>query len=356
MGLGGVLVRKVFFKYRNSDGPRDVHERHFGADKSKWSSVKHYFCGDEFNSILAEDDFSSLRSTEAAVMQSVEKVSRDEEVSMLSQTEGWINQITKEEEKLKLNLSSQEKASIVIQSAFRGFRERKQYKELKLLDKEDDGGDAEQQSEATEALSTIVQVGDFSEALEAQEAIVSVPQCELRRARSQMYRIKEQWDDSTLSSNVLKLRIQNRLEAMTRRERALAYAFSQQLRACSKKKSSKSDSNDPGMGWSWLERWMATRPPENSIVDNCLSSHFDPIYNYKRPIVIKKRFDVSFEEKESCASNDVAISFHGSVEASQVSSTGYSPVKNMLKATKSVTKRRILSDYHQKKKVIKVGV
>ncbi|XP_028548730.1 protein IQ-DOMAIN 32 [Dendrobium catenatum] len=352
MGLGGVLVRKVFFKNRNSDGHPDVHERHFGADKSKWSSVKHYFCGDEFNSIIAEDDFSSLRSTEAAVMQSVEKVSRDEEVSRR------INQINKEEEKLELelNLSSQEKAAIVIQSAFRGFRvanERKQYKELKLLAKEDDGGE---QSEATEALSTIVQVGDFPEALEAQEAIVSVPQRELRKARSQMYRIKEEWDDSTLSSNVLKLRIQNRLEAMTRRERALAYAFSQQLRACSKKKSSKSDSNDPGMGWSWLERWMATRPPENSIVDNFLSRHFDPIYNYKRQIVIKKRFDVAFEEKESCASNDVAISFHGSVEASQVSSTGYSPVKNMLKATKSVSKRKILSDYHQKKKVIKVGV
>lgn len=69
------------------------------------------------------------------------------------------------------------------------FQARKQYEDLKLLAVED-GGDVEQQSEATEALSTIVQVGDFSESLEAQEAIVALPHCELRKARSQMCRIK----------------------------------------------------------------------------------------------------------------------------------------------------------------------
>jgi hypothetical protein len=46
----------------------------------------------------------------------------------------------------------------------------------------------------------------------------------------QVFRAKEEWDDSTLSSNVLRMRIQSRMEATTRRERALAYAFSQQVR------------------------------------------------------------------------------------------------------------------------------
>lgn len=41
--------------------------------------------------------------------------------------------------------------------------------------------------------------------------------------------LQEEWDDSTVSSNISKMRIQNRLEATTRRERALAYAFSQQV-------------------------------------------------------------------------------------------------------------------------------
>jgi len=40
---------------------------------------------------------------------------------------------------------------------------------------------------------------------------------------------QEDWDDSTLSSNVSKMRMQDRMEAATRRERALAYAFSQQV-------------------------------------------------------------------------------------------------------------------------------
>lgn len=40
---------------------------------------------------------------------------------------------------------------------------------------------------------------------------------------------QEDWDDSTVSSNTSRMRIQHRLEAMTRRERALAYAFSQQV-------------------------------------------------------------------------------------------------------------------------------
>lgn len=41
--------------------------------------------------------------------------------------------------------------------------------------------------------------------------------------------MQEDWDDSTVSSNISKMRIQNRLEATTRRERALAYALTQQV-------------------------------------------------------------------------------------------------------------------------------
>jgi hypothetical protein len=40
---------------------------------------------------------------------------------------------------------------------------------------------------------------------------------------------QEEWDDSTVSSNVSRKRMQSRIEATTRRERALAYAFSQQV-------------------------------------------------------------------------------------------------------------------------------
>ena len=40
---------------------------------------------------------------------------------------------------------------------------------------------------------------------------------------------QEDWDDSTVSSTISKMRIQKRIEAATRRERALAYAFAQQV-------------------------------------------------------------------------------------------------------------------------------
>ncbi|KAL5550360.1 hypothetical protein UlMin_000536 [Ulmus minor] len=89
---------------------------------------------------------------------------------------------------------------------------------------------------------------------------------------------KEDWDDSTIGSNISKLRIQNRFEASTRCERALAYAFSQQLRICPKKRGVKLNAREPNMGWSWLERWMATCLPKSSSVESHTSKQVEPIY------------------------------------------------------------------------------
>lgn len=41
---------------------------------------------------------------------------------------------------------------------------------------------------------------------------------------------QEDWDDSKVRSPISKSRIQSRIEAMEKRERALAYAFSQQVK------------------------------------------------------------------------------------------------------------------------------
>lgn len=87
----------------------------------------------------------------------------------------------------------------------------------------------------------LVQVGDESSSLgnlrlRLSEESASVQQqrsCSQRSSRPPpAFRVKEEWDDSTVSSNVSRMRIQNRIEATTRRERALAYAFSQQVRTC----------------------------------------------------------------------------------------------------------------------------
>lgn len=77
--------------------------------------------------------------------------------------------------------------------------------------------------------------------------------------------IGEEWDDSFQSKEQIEASLLSKHGAAIRRERALAYAFSHQQW----KNSSRSvnpmfmDPNNPHWGWSWLERWMATRPWEN---------------------------------------------------------------------------------------------
>jgi hypothetical protein len=57
------------------------------------------------------------------------------------------------------------------------------------------------------------------------------------------------------------------------------------------------------VGWSWLERWMATRQAEP--VDDCMSRNADT-GSARRVVVVRRRHDLAVEEKETCASNDVS--------------------------------------------------
>lgn len=131
---------------------------------------------------------------------------------------------------------------------------------------------------------------------------------EKRWRRERKKRIKEEWDDSTVSSTISKSRIQSRIEAMTKRERALAYAFSQQLRICTKKKQVERNSEDESnIGWSWLERWMATRVPEIEARTNIQEN-----VTVKSQRLVRKNRSFSSSiggELESCASNDIPLQF-----------------------------------------------
>lgn len=72
-------------------------------DKSRWTSVRLYLCGDELNSVLVENDSASIRSSEVTVMQPLQYDSGDE---------GSCEVATK---------FSEDEAATFIQSAFRGF-------------------------------------------------------------------------------------------------------------------------------------------------------------------------------------------------------------------------------------------
>jgi hypothetical protein len=84
------------------------------------------------------------------------------------------------------------------------------------------------------------------------------------------------------------------------------------LRSCggTKKRSVRPDHAEFDVGWSWLERWMVTWQAEP--VDDCMSQN-TVTCSVRRVFIVKCRHDLTVEEKESCASNDVsAVSFDGS--------------------------------------------
>ncbi|CAA2974847.1 Hypothetical predicted protein [Olea europaea subsp. europaea] len=187
-----------------------------------------------------------------------------------------------------------------------------------------------------------VQTGN-SDIFSFQEESMSVHHPARHRSRAQVLKLQEDWDDSTVSSVISKMRIQNKLEAATRRERALAYAFSQQLRICSKKKQIKFNSNETGVGWSWLERWMATRLPENTMMEDRMYKQIEAVSGHQTNRMRKRLLDMAMEEKESCGSNDVSLRIEvGSVAAPKDIPR---PPKNRNKTIRNITKRDAASSY-----------
>ncbi|KAF8055256.1 hypothetical protein N665_1300s0004 [Sinapis alba] len=81
--------------------------------------------------------------------------------------------------------------------------------------------------------------------------------------KNQSLIIDGDFDSTNRSKEQIKAKFVNRKEASVRRERALAYAYSHQQTWRSSSKlphQTLMDANTPDWGWSWLERWMASRP------------------------------------------------------------------------------------------------
>ncbi|XP_010270107.1 PREDICTED: protein IQ-DOMAIN 1-like [Nelumbo nucifera] len=347
MGLTGELVRSVFSKSRSVSG-HNGNVRSNGVDKRRWSSVRSYLCGDEFNSVQAEEDSASIRSSEATVTQPVA-----EDLKETAETQsGTKEEVTNEKKNSPAKVLSKEDAAILIQSAFRRFLARRQDGEMKQIDERETVQGMESPSRESMGTSVVVQTGNSVEVLRVQGNRMAVQHRVQQKFRTQVSKLKEDWDDSTVSSNMSKLRIQNRQEALTRRERALAYAFSQQLRICSKKKAAYSDTTEPNMGWSWLERWMATRQTDCSLIEDRMSKRFDPIDIGQRCLIIKKNFDIAGEEKESCGSNEVPV---GIDSFTMTAPNRYKPLKNSMKATRSVSRRKTVPSYQYASQFTKVS-
>ncbi|KAJ6723778.1 IQ-DOMAIN 33 [Salix koriyanagi] len=350
MGITGELVRGVFSRNR-SVGTHESNGRIAPGDhKKRWSSVRLYLCGEELNSVLAEEDSASVKSSEATVTQ---PVLEDSEEKGDVENEGAEEDMPKEKHNSTSKLFRQEDAAITIQSAFRDFLTRHKREETKS--EEDGQGLAlgtESPSRDSLGTSIEVQTGNSVGVLSVKEENVSAHHRVQKRARTQVFRLKEDWDDSTVISNISTKRIQNRLEATNRRERALAYAFSQQLRICSKKKQTKSDDTQPSMSWSWLERWMATRVPECSV-ESCTGKQLEPVNNNYTFDFGERFSDVAVEERESCGSNEVSVQFD-SLSIASNNKDGFKHTKSRL--TRTISRRKTAPSYQcptEQAKVIK---
>ncbi|KAM1919669.1 hypothetical protein ACFX15_023580 [Malus domestica] len=377
MGISGGLVRSVFSRNR-SFGTHESNVRSNVTERRRWSSVRSYLCGDEYNSVMAENDSASVKSSVATATTQFNSVLAvaDEDSSSVRRSEATVMQPMPEDlrdkgntrrEATKVDVEvaktessvsktmSEEHAATIIQSAFRGFRIRCRNGGVISKDGEQQlTAGAESPSRESLGTSVEVQTGNSVEVYSIQEENSAAHHRTQEKARVQALKLKEEWDASTVSSNISRMRMQNRLEATTRRERALAYAFSQQLRICSKKRHTTSDGTDQNMGWSWLERWMATRPAEISPAESHISNHVEPIHSSQRFVIGKRFFDVAGEEKESCGSNEVGVLFDNfPVPAEE--KDGLSPTKTRFKATRSLSRRKSMPSYECGKEYPKVS-
>lgn len=79
--------------------------------------MRSYLCGEEFNSVIAEEDSASVKSSEATVTQPIPPDELEAEGDFQSKEAKEQQQI----QNSSSNFCSKEEAAIVIQSAFRAF-------------------------------------------------------------------------------------------------------------------------------------------------------------------------------------------------------------------------------------------
>ncbi|KAJ6433483.1 hypothetical protein OIU84_017220 [Salix udensis] len=83
----------------------------------------------------------------------------------------------------------------------------------------------------------------------------------------------DDWDDSILTKEEIDARLQKKVEAVAKRERAMAYSYSHQLWKASPKSAQSAlldiRSNGFPWWWNWLERQLpSTNPPESQALKN----------------------------------------------------------------------------------------
>ncbi|XP_010937801.2 protein IQ-DOMAIN 2 [Elaeis guineensis] len=181
-----------------------------------------------------------------------------------------------------LGKSREEVAAIKIQTAFRGYMARRALRALRglvrLKSLIHENSVKRQATTTLRCMQTLARVQSQirSRRIRMQEENQALQrQLLLKHERElESLRMDEEWDDSMQSKEQIEASLLSKQEATIRRERSLAYAFSHQWKNASRSGNPMfMDPNNPHWGWSWLERWMASRPWESrSTTDRELNS------------------------------------------------------------------------------------
>ena len=95
--------------------------RRNSSENRRWISVKSYLCGNEFNSVLAEEDSASFKSSEVTVTQSIQEDLLSDKGGE-TKSEETVENVIDNRPNSNYKSLNEEEAAIIIQSAYRSFK------------------------------------------------------------------------------------------------------------------------------------------------------------------------------------------------------------------------------------------